>query len=59
MLEAFGPSSRRNRNVIAMPTGKAVTFFIIFDSTPQGESLLILIVAAVKAGCMTSKALGE
>ena len=31
MLETFGPSSHRNRNVIAMPTGKAVTFFIIFD----------------------------
>ena len=31
MLETFGPGSHRNRNVIATPTGKAVTFFHLFD----------------------------
>ena len=31
MLETLGPSSHRNRNVIAKPTGKAVTFFHLLD----------------------------
>ena len=35
MLETFGPSSHRNRNVIAMPTGKAVTFFYLSDITEK------------------------